>query len=185
MIVIKDYFLIKKIKQGDTDAWELLINQYYDSIFSYCVRCCFGNRILAADLTQDIFLKLIENIHKYKFTGKFYNYLFTIAVNTCRNYFTKKSLDECPFEDYNRPLETKTTSETTLLLKEEDSLIQNALNQLNENQREAIILKFYYDFKVKEIAKITDVRVPTAQSRINQGLKKLEKVLDRKEFEDD
>lgn len=49
-------------------------------------------------------------------------------------------------------------------------------------QREAIILKYYHDFKVKDIAKTTGVSVPTAQSRIQQGLKKLSKLLDRKEF---
>ena len=63
-------------------------------------------------------------------------------------------------------------------------LIQDALNQLSSSQKEAIILKFYHGFKVKEIAKVTNTSVPTAQSRINQGMKKLEKKLDRKDFKD-
>lgn len=87
---IEDYFLIKKIKKGNTEAWEKLVRKYYQQIFAFCVRRCFGNRLLASDLTQDIFLKLVENIDSYKFTGKFNNYLFTIAINTCRNN-SKKS----------------------------------------------------------------------------------------------
>lgn len=184
MIIIKDYFLVQKIKNGDTDAWEILINSYYNMIFSYCVRRCFGNRVIAADLTQDIFLKLIESIDKYRFTGKFYNYLFTIAVNTCHNHFNKKRFDEKPFDEYIPPVETNDLTTAKIVAQEEADLIQQALNLLNDTQRDAIILKYFYKLKVKEIAKITNVSVPTAQSRINQGLKKLEKSLDRKEFED-
>jgi RNA polymerase sigma-70 factor (ECF subfamily) len=71
-----------------------------------------------------------------------------------------------------------------LVNQENATRIQKALNQLNDGQREAIILKFYYNFKVKEIANITSVSVPTAQSRIQQGLKKLKKMLDKEAFED-
>ncbi|OJG92602.1 hypothetical protein RV15_GL003027 [Enterococcus silesiacus] len=184
MIWINDFFLIQKIKNGDPTAWESLVNKYYDSIFSYCVRRCFGNRLLAADLTQDIFLKLVENIHRYRFSGKFYNYLFTIAVNTCHNYTTKKKFDEQQYEDYLLPSDNKLSVGNELIDKERNKMIQEALDLLNPLQREAVILKYYHSFKVKEIAEITGVSVPTAQSRIHQGLKKLRKVLERKEFWD-
>lgn len=92
--MLEDYILIHKIKRGDTDAWEKLVKKYYDGIYCYCVRRCYGNRILATDLTQDIFVKLIENIYHYRYSGKLYNYLFTIAVNTCHNYYKKKQIDQ-------------------------------------------------------------------------------------------
>ena len=75
MRTIEDYILIRKIKSGDTEAWEKLVNKYYHQIFSFCVRRCLGDRILAADLTQDIFLKIIKNIDRFKFRDKFFNYL--------------------------------------------------------------------------------------------------------------
>ena len=49
-----------------------------------------GNPDTAADITQDVFLKLLENIQSVRKIGKFQNYLLTIAVNTCNNY-TKKA----------------------------------------------------------------------------------------------
>lgn len=182
MIIIKDYILVQKIKNGDTNAWELLLNKYYDSIFSYCLRYCYGNRQTAEDLTQDIFLKLIENINRFQFTGKFYNYLFTITVNTCHNYFSKKKITELPIQDHELIAMDENSQLDTLLTQENNQFIQNGLNILNEDQREAIILKYYCDLKVKDIAKITKVSVSTAQSRIYQGIKKLEKILIRKEF---
>ena len=69
-----------------------------------------------------------------------------------------------------------------IIENENSIIIQRALDTLPDMQREAIILKYYHDFKVKDIAKTTGVSVPTAQSRIQQGLKKLSKLLDRKEF---
>ena len=90
---IEDYILIKRIQNGDTEAFETLVRKYYQNIYSFCVRRCNGDTTLAADLTQDTFLKLIEHIQQYKFTGKFINFLLTIAVNTCKNHFKKKSHD--------------------------------------------------------------------------------------------
>ena len=90
---IKDYILIKRIQNGDTEAFETLVRKYYQNIYNFCVRRCNGNTTLAADLTQDTFLKLITHIQQYRLTGKFINFLLTIAVNTCNNYFKKKSPD--------------------------------------------------------------------------------------------
>ena len=69
-----------------------------------------------------------------------------------------------------------------LITQENTNQIQLALNTLPVIQREALILKYYYDLRVKDIAKITGTGVATSQSRINQGLKKLRKLLDREEL---
>lgn len=58
--MFEDHILIQKIKNGDQNAFERVIEKYYHSIYFYCVRRCYGNVELAADLTQDIFLKLIK-----------------------------------------------------------------------------------------------------------------------------
>ena len=90
---IEDYSLIRRIQNGDPAAFEILVRKHYQTIYSFCVRRCNGNTTLAADLTQDTFLKLVEHIQQYKLTGKFTNFLLTIAVNTCNNHFKKKSPD--------------------------------------------------------------------------------------------
>ena len=90
---IEDYILIRRIQNGDTEAFETLVQKYYQNIYNFCVRRCNGDTTLAADLTQDTFLKLITHIQQYRLTGKFINFLLTIAVNTCNNHFKKKSPD--------------------------------------------------------------------------------------------
>ncbi|MCD5000865.1 RNA polymerase sigma factor [Enterococcus saccharolyticus] len=181
MRAIKDYFIILKIKAGDTDAWEELVNKYYESIFHYCRRRFFGNESLAEDLTQEIFLKVIRSIDSYRFTGKFFNYLFTIAVNTCNDFSQKKKLDEVALENIEQ-IATNSFDTEKWLVEELQDTIQFALNQLSQQQREAILLKFYYGMKVKEIAAITDTSIPTTQSRINQGLTKMKRLLNKEDI---
>ncbi|MBO0462605.1 MULTISPECIES: sigma-70 family RNA polymerase sigma factor [unclassified Enterococcus] len=178
---IKDYLIILKIKSGDVGAWEKLVEKYYDKIFNYCKRRFFGKSGLAEDLTQETFLKVISSIDSYKFSGSFFNYLFTIAVNTCNSYSKKNDFDEVVFdESYNKELDEQDYNVD--FVNEQSRIIQRALDQLPEYQREAIILKFFYDMKIKEIAQVTKTSVPTAQSRIQQGLVKMKRILKKEEY---
>ena len=180
----EDYILIMRIKRGDTDAWEDLVNKYYGKIFAYCFRRSYGNRSLASDLTQDIFLKLIQVVPTYAFKGNFYNYLYTIAVNHCNTVVKKKKLEVVELDE--RFLADKLETVENLLVRQDQSqLIQTALNRLPDIQREALILRYYQDLKVRDIARVTGVGVATAQSRIHQGLQKLDKWLDKEEFNND
>lgn len=183
MDMIQDWMITNKIKMGDPDAWDILVHKYYDSVYFYCVRRCYGDCDIASDLTQDIFLKLVESLPRYRFIGKFQNYLYTMAVNTCNNYLKKRHIEQIELTDnFTTDLDTSLIDE--ILHDERKETVQKALDLLPEIQREVVILRYYHDLKVKDIATITGVGVSTVQSRIYQGLRKLEKVLEREEFYD-
>ena len=161
----------------------IYLHKYYDSVYFYCVRRCYGDCDIASDLTQDIFLKLVESLPRYRFIGKFQNYLYTMAVNTCNNYLKKRHIEQIELTDnFTTDLDTSLIDE--ILHDERKETVQKALDLLPEIQREVVILRYYHDLKVKDIATITGVGVSTVQSRIYQGLRKLEKVLEREEFYD-
>lgn len=183
MDMIQDWMIINKIKMGDPDAWDILVHKYYDSVYFYCVRRCYGDCDIASDLTQDIFLKLVESLPRYRFIGKFQNYLYTMAVNTCNNYLKKRHIEQIELTD-NFTTDSDTSLIDEILHDERKETVQKALDLLPEIQREVVILRYYHDLKVKDIATITGVGVSTVQSRIYQGLRKLEKVLEREEFYD-
>ena len=173
MDMIQDWMIINKIKMGDPDAWDILVHKYYDSVYFYCVRRCYGDCDIASDLTQDIFLKLVESLPRYRFIGKFQNYLYTMAVNTCNNYLKKRHIEQIELTDnFTTDLDTSLIDE--ILHDERKETVQKALDLLPEIQREVVILRYYHDLKVKDIATITGVGVSTVQSRIYQGLRKLE-----------
>lgn len=179
---IEDYILIKRIQDGDPAAFEVLVRKYYQDIYSFCVRRCNGDTVLAADLTQETFLKLIEHIQRYRPTGKFINFLLTITVNTCNNNYKKKSFELVEMEVLAQQPD-QTDLEASLLWQETALTVQQALSQLPDFQKETIILRFYHDRKIREIADITGVSVPTVKSRLKQGLDKLKRYLDKEDLE--
>lgn len=168
--------MIKRIQAGDTEAFDIVVRKYYRSIYQFCYRRLNGDSNIASDITQDVFLKLLENIQAVHILGKFQNYLLRIAANTCNNYFKKvkpiyTDLEVLEIADVtNGPLEKS-------IRKENQIAVRRAINLLPDYQKEAIILRFYYDLKIKEIADITKASIPTVKSRLQQGTKKLQRYL--------
>ena len=85
-------------------------------------------------------------------------------------------------------MDTLSTVESNVNVSEEilrqvdTQIIQQALDRLPDIQKEVVILRFYHDRKLKEIAAITGVGLPTAKSRLKQGLDKLKRYLDEEDF---
>ncbi len=168
--------MIKKIRSGDTEAFDTLARKYYRSIYQFCYRRLNGDADIAADITQDVFLKLLENIQAVRMLGKFQNYLLTIAVNTCNNYFKKEKPTYVDLETLEIVDEADSSLEK-VIRKESRNAVRRAITELPDYQKEVIILRFYHDLKIKEIAAITNAGVPTVKSRLQQGLKKLQRHL--------
>lgn len=168
--------MIKKIQAGDTEAFDILVRKYYSVIYQFCYRRLNGDTDTAADITQDVFLKLLENIHTVRMLGTFQNYLLTIAANTCNNYFKKA---KPTYTDLNALDIIDDTNDTLEKVIENENKIEvrRALHSLPDYQKEVIILRFYHNLKIREIAKITKSNIPTVKSRLRQGLQKIERYL--------
>ena len=135
-----------------------------------------GDANTAADITQEVFLKLLENIQAVRLLGKFQNYLLTIAVNTCNNYFKKAKPTYTDLESLE--ITDGTDSSFEKMIEDENKLeVRRAIDALPDYQKEVIILRFYHELKIREIAKITQSSVPTVNIRLQQGLKKLQRYL--------
>lgn len=171
---MEDYILIKRIKTGDKNAFDYLVRKYYNNIFSYCYRRT-GDKEIAADLTQDIFAKLIVAIYSYSKTGKFANYLFTIAVNTCTDYLRKRKLYLAETDVEQVEIVLNSLDENIIQTEENEVLYQRLL-ALPDIQKNALILHYYQGLKIKDIAVITGVPVSTVKSRMKQGIEKLRKI---------
>lgn len=173
-----DKELIEEIKNGSQAAMEVLVKRHYKTIFAYVYRKV-GDYHLAYDLTQEIFIKIMVSIPDYKAKGKFKNWLITIAVNHCRDYFRSST-----YRNKNKEqklvyqLKDKRENVWDLLSKKIDSeKIKETLEKLPSYQKETIILRFYHDLKIKEIAQITESKEPTVKSRLRQGIGKLRSLL--------
>ena len=185
MTGIEDYILVRRVQSGDSAAFEILVNKYYQNIYVFCVRRCNGDTRLAEDLTQETFLRLFEHIRDYRPSGKFINFLLTIAVNLCNNHYRKNIPSHVELEEAKREQICDTADIAEVILRRERILtVAEAVSRLPDYQKEAVILRFYHDRKLREIAAITGVSLPTAKSRLRQGLARLRKYLEEVEPSD-
>lgn len=170
--------LILDISKGSQTSMEVLVKRYYKPIFAYIYRRT-GDYDKTYDLTQEIFIKMIKGLKNYKRKGTFKSWLFTIANNHCIDYFKSSSYN---YENNLLGLDENITDETSnvsdiLSRNMERKKVKQAILSLPEYQKNVIILRFYHDFKIKDIAKITNTKEATVKSRLNQGLNKLKKWL--------
>lgn len=119
----------------------------------------------------------MENIHSVRKLGKFQNYLLTIAANTCNNYLKKTKPIYTDLTAFDIADDTDNVLEK-MVQNENKTEVRRAISSLPDYQKEVIILRFYHDLKIREIAKITKSNVPTVKSRLQQGLKKLRRYLE-------
>ncbi len=171
-----DKELIEEIKNGSQAAMEVLVEKYYRSIFAYVYRK-LGDYHLSYDMTQEVFIKVMKSIHNYKHRGSFKHWLFRIAVNQCRDYFRSSKFKQSREERelVNAVKDKKEDIWYQLSKKIQSDKVKEAILQLPDYQREPIILRFYHDLKIKEIAYITNSKEATVKSRLRQGIEKLRK----------
>lgn len=166
-----DENLIQRIKAGDADAMDQLIQKYYGMVYAYCYRK-LGNRNDALDITQETFLHFCRNFDSYAQRGKVKNYLYTIAHNLYVSMLRKGTpihLEEVKKEVPSNNVETEHFEVV-------DS-IKRALSELPNEQRDVILLRFYQDLKIKDIARITGSGLSVTKYRLSQGVKAIKKLM--------
>lgn len=170
-----DFLLIRKMKQGEEDAFDVFVRKYYADILKYCAYHCSDQKY-AEDLAQDTFLHFFTKLSDYHHTGKTKNYLYTIAGNLCRNYYkkTKELLveEDLPKMEGNS---TKGPEETVT----DKMLLEGALKQLPEEDYDVITLFYFQELKLKEIADVLQIGLPLVKYRLKRA--KLKEYLGKEE----
>lgn len=179
---LEDGKLIRRVQQGDREAYRLLVEKYYDDVFRYCFYKT-GQEQPAYDCAQDTFLHLTKYMMMYTERGKFKAYLFSIARNACHDYFRRQQNGGgISFEQAEEYVQAMGSCDAALGNVELKDLLRQALNRLPMMQREVVVLHYLHDFKLREIARMTGVSLPTAKSRLRQGMQKLRSILEADEL---
>lgn len=167
--------LIKKIINGNDDAFRELVEKYQMSLLNYLYRFT-GKYEIAEEIAQDTFMVVFQKINKFKMKGSFRAWLYAIATNHASNYLRKHS----PI--YNSDVLFSASDETAdpfgkTIEKERAIAVKKALSSLPEKQRAIFILRFYQQFSYEEIAETLQCPIGTVKSRICYTLKKLKGLL--------
>ena len=178
-----DSELIIEILNGSQAAMEILVHRHYDSVFAYVFRQ-IRDYHTASDVTQDTFIKMMKGLSAYREREKFKSWLFRIAVNCCRDSFRHVSVRTTREVELNADFSDCQSNIWDMFCKSpEREHIKDALESLPELQKEVVLLRFYHDLKLKEIAGIIGSGEATVKSRLYQALEKLKKRLLAREGE--
>lgn len=191
-ISMDDSNLVRQCQHGDSAAMERLILKYQNRIYNVILKIC-ADPDDAAELTQETFVKVIENIDKFQGKSRFYTWAFRIAVNLTLNYCQKNSKFEIRSLDAEREQEeTRTTQAIKEFLKDDNSpdpveVAQNkelcdltikALLQLDEPQKAVVVLRDIEGMNYTQIAEVLDIELGTVRSRLSRARGRLREILE-------
>ncbi len=175
--------VVKKAKQGDRAAFETLYHKTSKRIYSY-IYYMIQDDALAADTTQETYLRAFKNVHKLEEDSKFFSWLRAIAVNLTRDYIRVKpelpsSLDEY-MEAGDKPQVRDEKARDPLAhieTKEFRKTVQTAMMRLSEEHREVLLLHYFEDMPLEEISQTLSVKIGTLKSRLSRARENLAEIL--------
>jgi len=175
-----DREIIQKCKNGDKSAFQELIAKYHLFVFKFLFKIS-ENEQLAEDLTQEVFIKVIRNIEKFDVYGKakFSTYVIKMSKNIYIDYLRKekKFFQLGPIKENFLDEVSIPSFEESLLDKLSGNDVIKQLENLTDEQKYAIKLKYIEGLTLKEIGGILDIEPKTVKSRIHNGIVKLKKML--------
>jgi RNA polymerase sigma-70 factor (ECF subfamily) len=168
---VEDADLIIRARRGDVEAFNLLISRWEKRVFNYLLRI-LQNREDALDLSQDVFLKAYQNLRKLEDPARFAAWLFRIAHNEAYSLFRKRKPEGEP-ESEEHTGQAVSVGGSGVFPIELSIAVSSALQRLNADQRETVVLKVYQGFKFEEIAEILSCPVSTVKSRLYTAMELL------------
>ena len=169
-----DNSLMLKVRSGDLDKLGLLFERHKAPLFGYFYRI-IGDAQISEDLVQNVFLRILRYRSRFAGEGKFSTWMYHIAHNVYADHFKKHGTErDCP--ELPVALEDCETPEGRILKDERLRLAEEALSQLNADQRELLVLSRYQGLKCREIAQILGCSVGTARVRVFRAITSLKQV---------
>lgn len=162
--------LIQAAASGDDDAFCRLVELHQETIYRFCYRW-LQNREDAKEVTQDAFVRAYEAIPRYRKQGKFTTWIYRIALNLCRDRFRSRRAKE---ERVTLHLDPKNASCTCPMTRPDEMASQSdqrekmreAVMQLPEKLRSAVILFAFEELSQKECAEILGCSVRAIEGRL-------------------
>jgi len=187
-----DAVLMLRVKRGDRAAFAELVDKYKQPVMNFVYRS-LRDEIEAEDLAQNVFLQVYKSRNRYKQTARFSTWLFTIARNLCLNELRRRarhpaeSIEESHADHETGEPGTQRQYEDKSQLAPPEALLQGelaqkieeALAELPENQRNAILLCRQEELSYEEIADVLDCSLSATKSLIHRGRETLKEKLKR------
>lgn len=167
--------LISSVINGDEEAFKILYNSYHKNIYRY-ILSMINDEKAAEDILQEVFITVYNKIYKLKHYEAFETWLYRITINACNGYFRRNKkityADSCTLDTLIEFTDS-TDPNKQVLMREVYSHLDLCINNLSINLKNAIILFYFQDKSIFEIAKIMDCPINTVKTRLFKAKKHL------------
>ncbi|HNS95602.1 MAG TPA: sigma-70 family RNA polymerase sigma factor [Polyangiaceae bacterium] len=182
---------VARLQARDERAFNDLVHHFERRVFALVFRM-LGNRVEAEDLTQEVFVQVFKAIDQFRGDSKLSTWIFRIAVNLCKNrnkYLKRRHSnrqdDIDSLGDRSAMNQAKGTTsgsidrpDDMLVGRQLERIVQLAIQQLEEDFREALVLRDVEDMSYEEISEITGLPIGTVKSRIHRARERLREAIE-------
>jgi len=180
-----DLELVDRHRYGDARAFDEIYHRFDQMVYNLALRLS-GDSEQAADLTQEIFLRIFRYIGQFRGRSSLKTWIFRIAVNHCRSCLGRRRLPllslEAPAEEEGRQgvviPDPARGPEELAVAADEGRRVATGLTRLPESFRVAVILRDLEGLSYEEISEVLGVRIGTVRSRIARGREQLRAYLE-------
>jgi RNA polymerase sigma-70 factor (ECF subfamily) len=176
--------VVQLVRQNDDASRRELFEIFYRRTYA-AVFAILRHRESAEDITQDAFIKAFQNITRLREKEKFGPWLAAIATNLARNHLKREKrlyYSGNPVEPEAGSAQiTPSSTEEQVIREEEIARVRAALRTLPPEQYQVVIMQYFYDLKLAEIARLLKISPGTAKSRLFRARVRLSRVLEPKE----
>lgn len=173
--------LLVAYRDGDGEAFSLLVERYRRPVYGYLVRCGIAESD-RDDLFQEIFIKIHQNAHRYDATRPLHPWLFTIVANAVRNHRRKQKLRhffvwEPPDTDIR---DDAPDAESLASAEQTKDWLERAIRALPMPQREVLILATIENLPLKDVASILGMPLGTVKTHVRRARMRLVESYERR-----
>ena len=171
---MNDDQLVMALKDQDPAAAQELLDAYGDRLLRSAFLLC-GNETEAQDLVQETFLQAIRSVQRFQCRSSIYTWLHAILLNLSRQQ--RRSQKRIVYDDELVDREVADENPNQLDAQTASSALHGALQKLSGAHREVVVLRYYENLKIHEIAGYLGVSKGTVKSRLHYALQQLQKFL--------
>jgi len=180
-VEVDDRQLVQTIREGDTEAFELLVRRKTTKVYALCYRI-IANAEDARDISQLVFLKLWENLEKYDPQYAFDTWLYRMVTNVAIDFMRNKQSRDNAVNSNLRLVKTAADPEQTVVMqrKEVENVFNEISNVLSPKQKTIFIMNQMEDLPSAEIAKILGCRESTVRNHLFNARKLMQQQLHKR-----
>lgn len=180
--VLSDEELMLHLCNGEVLAFDEIYYRYSKRLLGYFIRMLNFDKGLAEDALQDLFLKIAESPEKFDGSRSFKTWIFSVASNSCKNFYRHQkvvadSREELGYLEGNNSENEFIKAAAKMDAAEFRKVLEEALNEMAPEKKEAFILKYQEDKSIADIAFIQNCPIGSVKSRLHYTLKTLEEKL--------